>query len=127
RGGRDFLARGARVVRLEPPGGDPMRELAPGWYEALNAGKESVTCDLKTEPARGRALCAEADVVMEGFRPGVAERLGVGPGDLPETVVYCSITGFGLGGGGGRPRRGPPQPPGAGGPPPPPRPAPPAH
>jgi crotonobetainyl-CoA:carnitine CoA-transferase CaiB-like acyl-CoA transferase len=95
---RELLQLGARVVRLEPPGGDPMRETAPAWHEALNAGKESVTCDLKTEPERGRALCAEADVVIEGFRPGVAERLGIGPADLPETVVYCSITGFGLGG-----------------------------
>jgi alpha-methylacyl-CoA racemase len=95
---RELLELGARVVRLEPPGGDPMRDLAPAWHEALNAGKESVTCDLKIEPERGRSLCAEADVVIESFRPGVVERLGVGPADLPDTVVYCSITGFGLGG-----------------------------
>ena len=95
---RELLDLGARVVRLEPPGGDPMRDLAPAWHEALNAGKESVTCDLKIEPERGRSLCAEADVVIESFRPGVVERLGVGPADLPDTVVYCSITGFGLGG-----------------------------
>ena len=43
----------------------------------------------------GRALCARADVVLEGFRPGVAERLGIGPAALPESVVYCSLTGFG--------------------------------
>jgi alpha-methylacyl-CoA racemase len=95
---RELLQLGARVVRIEPPGGDPMRETAPAWHEALNEGKESVTCDLKAEPDRGRALCAEADVVIEGFRPGVADRLGIGPADLPDTVVYCSITGFGLGG-----------------------------
>ncbi|HEV3479144.1 MAG TPA: CaiB/BaiF CoA-transferase family protein [Gaiellaceae bacterium] len=95
---RELHELGARVVGIEPPGGDPMRVTAPAWHEALNAGKESVTCDLKAEPERARALCAEADVVIEGFRPGVAERLGVGPRDLPETVVYCSITGFGLGG-----------------------------
>jgi alpha-methylacyl-CoA racemase len=94
---RELLQLGARVVRIEPPGGDPMRETAPAWHEALNEGKESVTCDLKAEPDRGRALCADADVVIEGFRPGVAERLGVGPADLPDTVVYCSITGFGFG------------------------------
>lgn len=92
---RELLRLGARVVRLEAPGGDPMRELAPAWHDALNAGKESVTCDLKTEPEVGRALCARADVVLESFRPGVAERLGIGPADLPESVVYCSITGFG--------------------------------
>jgi alpha-methylacyl-CoA racemase len=95
---RELLDLGARVVRLEPPGGDPMHDLAPAWHEALNTGKESVTCDLKTEPERGRSLCADADVVIESFRPGVVERLGVGPSDLPDTVVYCSITGFGLGG-----------------------------
>src|SRR4030095_12419616 len=60
--------------------------------------REALTCDLKLEPERGRSLCAQADVVIEGFRPGVAARLGVGPEDLPETVVYCSVTGFGLGG-----------------------------
>jgi alpha-methylacyl-CoA racemase len=92
---RELLGLGARVVRLEAPGGDPLRELAPAWHEALNAGKESVTCDLKADPERGRELCARADVVLESFRPGVAERLGVGPDDLPETVVYCSFTGFG--------------------------------
>ena len=75
-----------------------MRTTAPAWHEILNAGKESITCDLKAEPERARALCADADVVIEGFRPGVANRLGIGPADLPETVVYCSITGFGLGG-----------------------------
>src|SRR5207245_792128 len=41
------------------------------------------------------ALCAQADVVLEGFRPGVAARLGVGPDDVPRRVVYCSLTGFG--------------------------------
>jgi alpha-methylacyl-CoA racemase len=95
---RELLQLGARVVRIEPPGGDPMRETAPAWHEALNSGKESITCDLKKESERARTLCADADVVIEGFRPGVAERLGVGPADLPDTVVYCSITGFGVGG-----------------------------
>ncbi len=92
---RELLRLGARVVRLEPPEGDPLRSLAPTWDRALNAGKESVVCDLKREPELGRALLARADVVLEGFRPGVAERLGVGPADVPETVVYCSLTGFG--------------------------------
>ena len=92
---RELLRLGARVVRLEPPEGDPMRHVAPAWEAALNAGKESVACDLKEEPELGQALCARADVVLEGFRPGVAARLGVGPGDVPRHVVYCSITGFG--------------------------------
>jgi alpha-methylacyl-CoA racemase len=94
---RELLGLGARVVRLEAPGGDPLRDLAPAWHDALNAGKESVTCDLKADPQSGRDLCAEADVVLESFRPGVAERLGVGPADLPDTVVYCSFTGYGPG------------------------------
>src|SRR5919201_5164145 len=92
---RELLRLGARVVRLEAPGGDPLRPLAPAWHEALNAGKESIEIDLKAEPERGRELCSEADVLLESFRPGVVERLGVGPGDLPETIVYCSFTGFG--------------------------------
>ncbi len=92
---RELRRLGARVVRLEPPEGDPLRSLAPTWDRALNAGKESVVCDLKREPELGRALLACADVVLEGFRPGVAARLGVGPADVPETVVYCSLTGFG--------------------------------
>jgi alpha-methylacyl-CoA racemase len=95
---RELLRLGARVVRLEPPDGDPMRATAPAWHDALNAGKESVACDLKREPELGRALCERADVVVESFRPGVAARLGVGPDDLPECVVYCSLTGFGVDG-----------------------------
>jgi crotonobetainyl-CoA:carnitine CoA-transferase CaiB-like acyl-CoA transferase len=92
---RELLRLGARVVRLEQPDGDPMRHVAPAWDGALSAGKESVVCDLKSEPELARGLCARADVVLEGFRPGVAARLGVGPNDVPDTVVYCSITGFG--------------------------------
>jgi crotonobetainyl-CoA:carnitine CoA-transferase CaiB-like acyl-CoA transferase len=91
---RELLRLGARVVRLEAPEGDPLRAMAPGWHDLLNAGKESVVCDLKSDAEFGRDLCAAADVVVEGFRPGVVERLGVGPADLPATVVYCSIRGF---------------------------------
>ena len=94
---RELLRLGARVVRLEAPGGDPLHELAPAWHEALNAGKESVELDLKADPQAGRALCADADVVLESFRSGVVERLGIGPADLPGRVVYCSFTGFGPG------------------------------
>jgi crotonobetainyl-CoA:carnitine CoA-transferase CaiB-like acyl-CoA transferase len=92
---RELLRLGARVVRVEAPDGDPMRRSAPAWDEALRRGKESVVCDLKRDAAFVRALCTQADVVLEGFRPGVAERLGIGPLDVPESVVYCSITGFG--------------------------------
>ena len=95
---RELLRLGARVVRLEPPEGDPMRNVASAWDEALSGGKESVACDLKTDLKLARALLGRADIVLEGFRPGVAARLGVGPDDVPESVVYCSITGFGADG-----------------------------
>jgi crotonobetainyl-CoA:carnitine CoA-transferase CaiB-like acyl-CoA transferase len=95
---RELLRLGARVVRVELPDGDPMRMTAPAWDDALRAGVESVTCDLKEDAAFARALCARADVLLESFRPGVAERLGIGPDDVPDRVVYCSITGFGPGG-----------------------------
>ncbi len=94
----ELLRLGARVVRVEQPGGDPMRETAPGWHDALNSGKESVVVDLKADPGLARGLLGRADVVLESFRPGVAARLGVGPEDASPRAVYCSITGFGLGG-----------------------------
>src|SRR5687767_2115156 len=72
---RELLRLGARVIRLEPPEGDPLRHVAPAWDKALNGGKESVACDLKAEPELARALIGRADVVLEGFRPGVAARL----------------------------------------------------
>lgn len=92
---RELQRLGARVVRVEPPEGDPMRHVAPAWDAALNAGKESVACDLKADPSLAQALLARADIVLEGFRPGVAARLGVGPDAAPEGTIYCSITGFG--------------------------------
>jgi len=95
---RELLRLGARVVRVEQPGGDSMRGTAPDWHDELNAGKESVVADLPAEAPFVRALLARADVVLESFRPGVAMRLGVGPDDVPERCVYCSITGFGIGG-----------------------------
>jgi crotonobetainyl-CoA:carnitine CoA-transferase CaiB-like acyl-CoA transferase len=94
---RELLRLGGRVVRVEAPGGDPLRSVAPGWDAALNAGKESVVWDLEREPGLGPALAAHADVVLEGFRPGVADRLGFGASAVPDSVVYCSITGFGAG------------------------------
>jgi crotonobetainyl-CoA:carnitine CoA-transferase CaiB-like acyl-CoA transferase len=90
---------GAEVIKVEPPGGDPMRTY-PELFASLNANKASLVLDLKTEDDRTRALalCAEADIVVEGFRPGVAERLGVGydavAAQNPE-VIYCSLSGFG--------------------------------
>jgi alpha-methylacyl-CoA racemase len=95
---RELLELGARVVCVEPPGGDPMRTTAPAWDAALRAGKESIEVDLKRAPAPALELLREADVVLESFRPGVATRLSIGPEHVSERTVYCSITGFGLGG-----------------------------
>ena len=94
---RELLELGARVVCVEPPGGDPLRATAPAWDAALRTGKESIEVDLKREPAPALELLRQADVVLESFRPGVARRLGIGPEQVPERTVYCSITGFGLG------------------------------
>jgi crotonobetainyl-CoA:carnitine CoA-transferase CaiB-like acyl-CoA transferase len=94
---RELLRLGARVVRVEAPDGDPVRAVAPEWDARLNAGKESVVWDRKRDPGLGQELCARADVVLLAFRPGVAERLGIGADDLPERVIHCSLTGFGAG------------------------------
>jgi CoA:oxalate CoA-transferase len=95
-----LAACGARVIAVEPPGGDPARVFDPQMVETLAAGKERITLDLKTEAGRGEAhrLAAEADVVVEGFRPGVAARLGIAYDELralQPRLVYCSISGFG--------------------------------
>jgi alpha-methylacyl-CoA racemase len=95
---RELLELGAHVVCVEPPGGDPMRSTAPAWDAALRAGKESIELDLKQDATPALELLRAADVVLESFRPGVASRLGIGPDQVPERTVYCSITGFGLGG-----------------------------
>jgi crotonobetainyl-CoA:carnitine CoA-transferase CaiB-like acyl-CoA transferase len=94
-----LAALGADVVKVEPPGGDPMRHFSE-LFEELNAGKRSVVLDLKAaaDQERLRALAAGADVVVEAFRPGVALRLGVDYGRLRQAspgIVYCSIAGFG--------------------------------
>src|SRR5262245_942359 len=90
---RELLRLGARVVKVEPPEGDSMRIGAPAWYEAINAGKEIARLDLKSgDLGTAQALCDGADVILDGFRPGVFERLGL---RVPERAVYCAITGFG--------------------------------
>jgi crotonobetainyl-CoA:carnitine CoA-transferase CaiB-like acyl-CoA transferase len=90
---------GADVVKVEPPGGDPMR-VFPTLFADLNKGKRAVVVDLKSDAGRDAvlALARGAQVAVEGFRPGVAARLGVGPDDLRAvnpSVVYCSISGYG--------------------------------
>jgi crotonobetainyl-CoA:carnitine CoA-transferase CaiB-like acyl-CoA transferase len=90
---------GAEVLKVEPPGGDPMRAF-PQIFATVAGHKRSVVLDLKDPAGRARALelAADADVVVEGWRPGVAARLGVGPDDVRAVnpgVVYCSLSGFG--------------------------------
>ena len=87
---RELLRLGARVVKVEPPEGDPMPE---GWYRALNGGKEIVSWDARS--GQPPPALADADIVLEGFRPGVWERLAV---DVPATAILCSITGHGADG-----------------------------
>ena len=89
---------GAEVIKVERPGGDPTRRHY-AWV-MWHRGKQSVVLDLKTPEgaAQGKALAATADVVIESFRPGVAERLGVGYAALAKGnpgLVYCGISGFG--------------------------------
>jgi len=94
-----LVALGADVLKVEPPGGDPMRHYA-GLFEAVNAGKRSVVLDLKGDAGRERALALaeQADVLVEGFRPGVMARLGMDDAAvraLNPAIVYCSISGYG--------------------------------
>ncbi|MEU0039727.1 MULTISPECIES: CaiB/BaiF CoA-transferase family protein [unclassified Streptomyces] len=89
---------GADVVRVDRPGG-PGLGIAPE-YDVTNRNKRSVVIDLKSEdgPARVLDLVERADVLVEGFRPGVAERLGVGPGvchTRNPRLVYGRMTGWG--------------------------------
>lgn len=93
---------GADVIKVEPPGGEPMR-MFRGHFDLLNQHKRSVALDLKDDA--GRARCLElawrAEVFVEGFRPGVADRLGVGHQILRERnpkIVYCSLSGYGASG-----------------------------
>ena len=86
---------GAEVIRLDPPktAGQPMNPV-------LDRGKRSMTADFKSEAGidLARSLAAKSDIVIEGFRPGAAERLGLGPDDLHAlnpALVYGRITGYG--------------------------------
>jgi crotonobetainyl-CoA:carnitine CoA-transferase CaiB-like acyl-CoA transferase len=102
---------GAEVIKVERPGvGDETRAWGPPhdargqatYFSAVNRNKTSIALDLSTESGRGRALslAATADVVVENFRPGVLDGLGLGYATLAARrpgLVYCSITGFGTG------------------------------
>lgn len=91
--------RGAEVIKVEPPSGDPARSM-PAIFAAFNRGKQSVVIDLKQSDGKEAALrlISDADVMVEGFRPGVMTQLGLGYEQVREIkpdIVYCSITGYG--------------------------------
>jgi succinate--hydroxymethylglutarate CoA-transferase len=102
---------GAEVVKVEIPGaGDPLRTQGPPFHEgngltwyAANRNKRSITLDMQTPRGKeiARALCLKADVVLENFRPGVMDRLGLGYEALAQDnprLVYASMSGFGADG-----------------------------
>ena len=101
---------GARVIKVEPPGGDPMADLGPRdraggplFYRTLNAGKSVVRLDLKAAQGHARflELVAEADVLIEGFRPGVMDRLDLSYARLAALnpgLIWCAISGYGASG-----------------------------
>jgi alpha-methylacyl-CoA racemase len=100
---------GAEVIKIEHPDGENMRRFKPYWgkesvmFAMLNRGKKSVAADLKDPWVRGRvlALANTADVVVEQFRPGVMDRLGLGYGAMSAVnpkIIYCAITGYGQSG-----------------------------
>lgn len=92
---------GATVLKVErPPEGDPLRTLIPDMFPAVNRGKASVVLDLKQAEDRSLFLdlSAGARVVIEGFRPGVLDRLGVGFEAVRERrpdIVFASLSGWG--------------------------------
>lgn len=97
---------GARVIKVEPPTGDhnrtrrPVRQGYSSFFGHLNCGKNSIVLDLKSEAGRAAAigLARKCDVIVENWRPGVADRLGVGykaVAQLNPRIIYCSISGFG--------------------------------
>jgi len=97
---------GARVLKIEPPGGDEARGMGPFknghslYFASINRGKEGVVLDLKTDAGReaARALAEKADVLVENYRPGTMDRLGLGYESLAELnprLIYASLSGFG--------------------------------
>lgn len=99
---------GAEVVKVEPPGaGDdtrtfpPMRKGESHYFLSVNRGKKSIVIDLKTDAGLKLAkdLAAKCDIVIENYRPGVMDRLGLGYETLAAInprIIYCAISGFGM-------------------------------
>jgi crotonobetainyl-CoA:carnitine CoA-transferase CaiB-like acyl-CoA transferase len=91
---------GADVIKVEPPRGDPGRAYVPAQFQTENRNKRSIALNLKDPEAADivARLAAHAHVVIEGFRPGVAKRLGIDYESLRAhngKLVYCSISGYG--------------------------------
>ncbi|REJ75090.1 MAG: CoA transferase [Acidobacteria bacterium] len=97
---------GAEVIKVEPPGGDPIRSwrvLKDGeslWWASLGRNKKSVTLDLRQERGRelARRLIAGSDVLVENFRPGTLEKWGLGPDELRRdnpSLIVARISGYG--------------------------------
>jgi crotonobetainyl-CoA:carnitine CoA-transferase CaiB-like acyl-CoA transferase len=98
---------GADVIKVESPSGDPYRSYQGGQFsphfQAYNRNKRSLVLDMNAEPDRSLfdQLISNADIYIQNFRPGTAERLGAGAQRLQELnpkLIYCSISGFGSSG-----------------------------
>ena len=101
---------GAEVIKIEAPGGDIGRRLGPPWQAgesvvsmSFNRNKRSLAIDLKNARGPGvvERLAAQADVVLESFRPGVMDKLGIGYAALSPKcprIVYCSVSAYGQSG-----------------------------
>lgn len=93
---------GADVVKVEPIGGDKTRRLkgsGAGYFSMYNRNKKSISLDLKSEQGKEivTRLLKDADVVIENFRPGAMDKLGLGYADLSKLnprIIYCSLKGF---------------------------------
>lgn len=101
---------GADVVRIEPPGGEPMRRFGPidkdgvsAWYKLVNGSKRVLEINLKSSEGKVQieSLIKNADVILESYRPGVMSRLGLGEDrirELNSRLIYCALSGWGQNG-----------------------------
>ena len=100
---------GAEVIKVEPPGGDEMRQWPPFvdgesvYFASCNRGKRSIAIDFKSDEGRAlfHRLIATADVMIENYRPGTLEKMGIGYANLKDRhpkLVWVSVTGYGRNG-----------------------------
>ncbi len=98
---------GAEIIKIEPPSGDQTRSWAPpfingisAYFLSVNRNKQSISLDLKSPKGQEilKKLAAEADILIENFRPGTLDRLGLSYGEaqkLNPKLIYCSLSGYG--------------------------------